>query len=103
MKTMQANLGLGDARSMNRNRRVKHMPQKSWSETRMAQFRRNVRFSASAKATRTALEVTQAEIAEYFGVCQGSVCNWESGKYNWQGGEKELFEYMTICRQISQS
>jgi DNA-binding XRE family transcriptional regulator len=84
-----------------RNRRVFSVAKGGWSEKRLDFFKRNIRYSASAKSTRTVLQVTQEEVAKYFGVTNGTVCNWESGKYSWPDGEKELFEYMTICRQIA--
>lgn len=101
MKTKQANLGLGDARSSHRNRRVRGVAKVTWAVARVDFFKKNVRFSASAKATRTALEVTQQEVADFYEVSQGTVCNWESGKYSWPGGETELFEYMNHVRRIA--
>ena len=64
-------------------------------------FKKNVRFAAAAKSTRTALEVTQQEAADYYSVSLAAVCNWESGKYSWKGGDQELFEYMTAMRRIA--
>lgn len=99
---MQATVArIGNASPKRRNSRVTSVSGKSWAETRMLQFRRNVRFASSAKATRTALEVTQTEVAEAYSVHPITVCIWESGKYNWSGGEQELFEYMTTCREIA--
>ncbi len=102
MKTKNANMGLGDARGRaRRNGRVRVVSKAGWAITRVEFFKSNIRFAAAAKSARTALEVTQQEVAVYYGVSQGSVCNWESGKYSWRAGTSELFEYMAACRSIA--
>lgn len=102
MKSKGANMGLGDARAkQRRNGRINIITKATWAVKRVEFFKHNVRFAAAAKATRTALEVSQQEVAVYFGVSQGAVCCWESGKYSWANGEKELFEYMSACRAIA--
>ncbi|MGW8177698.1 MAG: hypothetical protein ACWGQW_02720 [bacterium] len=104
MKTKNANLGLGDARGRSRrNKRVKQVTKANWGAQRVEFFKKNVRFAAAAKATRTAMEVTQQEVAVTYGVSQGTVCNWESGKYSWPGGETELFEYFQTINLIARS
>jgi len=104
MKTKNANLGLGDARGKNRrNKRIKHITKANWGARRVEFFKNNVRFAAAAKATRTAMEVTQQEVATAYGVSQGTVCNWESGKYSWPLGEKELFEYFQTIHLIAKN
>ena len=103
MKTKAANLGLGDSRKSRRNARVRAVIKTTWAVQRVEKFKSNVKKSAAAKATRTAMEVTQQEVADYYGVSQGSVCNWESGKYMWPGKEQELFEYLQAINSISRS
>ena len=103
MKTANPNFGLGDARSARRkvNKRVKHVDKRSFELKRGAWFRRNLRFAAAAKAYRTAHDVTQAEIAAYFGRSQTTVCSWENGFYSWPGGTDELNEYCEAVRKIA--
>ena len=101
-KTMNANMGLGDARSeKRRNNRVKQIEQKNWKFKRISFFQRNVRFAAVAKTYRVVYVVTQSEVAKKFGVTQGTVCNWESGKYSWPDGQSELEEYCKVIRAIA--
>ncbi len=103
MKTKHANMGLGDARGKHRrNKRVQNVSKVSWGVARVEFFKNNIRFAAAAKSSRTALEVTQQEVAVHFGVSQGTVCNWESGKYSWPMGPAELFEYMRAIRTIAE-
>jgi DNA-binding transcriptional regulator YiaG len=99
--TARKTSGFGIAHSANRNRKVKIVVMGTWKEKRLNFFKRNVRLAASAKATRTSLEVTQEEIAKHYGVTQGTVCNWESGKYSWPNGAAELFEYYSVIRKIA--
>ena len=101
MKTLAANLGLGDARRDRRNARVQHTEARGWGFKRRAFLHRNIKFSAAAKATRCAMEVTQAEVAKAYRVSQGTVCNWESGKYAWRGGTQELAEYTRTISWIA--
>jgi hypothetical protein len=103
MKTQQANMGLGDAVSSRRNPRVQRVDKRGWKFKRIAFFQRNVRKAAAAKAFRTAMDVTQHEVGMYFGVSQGTACNWESGKYSWPGGAEELNEYIDAVRRIAAS
>jgi DNA-binding transcriptional regulator YiaG len=100
MKTATANMGLGDARR-SRRRRTREVDPKEWSIRRRAFFQRNIRFSAAAKATRCAMDVTQAEVAKAFGVTSQAVCCWESGKYAWRGGREELDQYLRVIQQIA--
>lgn len=108
MKTHAANLGLGDARSGRRKsakksakRRTRAITKSEWAKERLETFKRNVRFAAAAKSTRTALDVTQGEVAAHYGVSTGTVCNWESGKYHWSGGDDELLEYQQTCFKLA--
>ncbi len=102
MKTASANLGLGDtSSSRRRNNRVKKIDQKGWGFKRRAFFNRNVKFAAAAKAFRVVHDVTQVEVAAAFNVAQGTVCNWESGKYAWRGGNGELQQYCQVIEQIA--
>ncbi len=109
MKTMAANLGLGDATRARRaevlrgeaKQHARPVTKREWRAKRIAFFQHNCRFAASAKATRAALNVTQAEVAKEFGVSQGTVCNWESGKYAWQGDAGELQQYLQVVARIS--
>lgn len=103
MKTVNANLGLGDARPANRNKKVKPVGKTEWAVSRNLFFKKNVRLSAAAKATRTACEITQAEVAEYYEVTQGTVCNWESGKYGWPGGAQEMWDYQQVIQNIAKT
>ena len=102
MKTKEANLGLGDARSARRNARINHIDKRSWRFKRIAFFQRNIKFAAAAKAFRTAMDVTQQEVADYHNVSQGTVCNWESGKYSWPY-DGELEEYTQAIQTIARS
>lgn len=101
MKTRQANMGLGDAVSSRRNARVKKVERKSWRFKRIVFFQRNVRKAAAAKAFRTSMDVTQWEMGQYFGVHQGTVCNWESGVYSWPGGQRELVDYIHAVERVA--
>jgi len=99
MKTKRATSGLGNANVV--RRKTSKIVRGTWQARRLSFFQKNVRYAASAKATRTAMDVTQAEIAEEFGRSQGTVCNWESGKYSWPGGQAELDQYLFVIRKIS--
>lgn len=93
---------LGEARRARRNSRVQHVEQKGWRFRRIQFFQRNLRFAAAAKAYRTALDVTQEEVATNYGVSIGTVSVWESGKYAWRGGQEELNEYLSVVRRIAE-
>ncbi len=91
--------GLGNA---NRRRRTTEVNRGTWQSKRLSFFQHNVRLAASAKATRTAYDVTQWEMAEVFSVSTSAVACWESGKYSWPGGQKELHEYIQVVIQLAQ-
>ena len=65
-----------------RNPRVRAIDAKGWRFQRIAKFQRAVRFAAAAKATRTALGVSQAEVAREYRVTTTAVAHWESGAYH---------------------
>jgi DNA-binding transcriptional regulator YiaG len=97
MRAARSDIGIQHAKS---KRRTQLIDRKSWRFKRIAFFQRNVRFAASAKAYRTAMDVTQEEVAAEFDVNQTCVGNWESGKYSWPGDKEELAEYIKVINGI---
>lgn len=88
------------SREKSRNARVRRVGQLEWRRTRMSKFSHATKFAAAAKAVRTALELTQEELARSYGVSQFAVSHWESGTYfGWT--EDELNEYIDRCRKIA--
>lgn len=83
------------------NRRVRRINAADWKRERNAKLRRNVHYAAAAKATRTALEVTQAQVARRMRRSVQSIYNRESGFYFWAGGAEELTEYQRLCMEIA--
>jgi len=101
MRAVRSDKGRQHASKKRRTLLFTGADQKEWKFKRKAYFNRNVNFAAAARATRTALDVTQAEIAREFGCSVGAVTNWESGCYGWPGGASELEHYQQICAQIA--
>lgn len=83
-----------------RARRTRDIDRRSWRSSRLKHFEHNVDYAAAAKSTRLALDVTQQEVAEYFGVAAPTVSTWESGSYCWKGEADELAEYQQACNVI---
>jgi DNA-binding XRE family transcriptional regulator len=84
-----------------RNRRVRQIDRDAWKQERYVRMRRSVNFASAAKATRTALEVTQAEVAEALDLSLASIVNRENGFHAWSGGQEELAAYQRTCMKIA--
>ncbi len=85
---------------MAKTRKGSYTDSKDWQGQRNALFRRNVKYAAAARFSRIACDVTQAEVAKHFNCVPTTVGAWESGKYNWQGGDAELADYQRTCREL---
>ena len=84
-----------------RNPRVRAISQGEWQKKRIETFSGAVKFAAAAKAARTALGVTQGEVAEFYEIATGAVSNWESGKYfGWT--REELVKFTNSCALIAE-
>lgn len=82
------------------NPRVRRVAENEWQLNRLEQFRNNVKFAAAAKSYRTAMGVTQREVANRFGIQAQSVTAWESGCYfGWT--EERLADYTRIVNSIA--
>ena len=77
-----------------KNKRVKPILEAQWVWDRNKFFRRNVNFAAAAKAYRTAMGITQGELAKKMRRSTQSIANRESGKYSWRGDHEELRDYL---------
>ena len=85
-----------------RNPRVRRVSQNEWAVKRMATFGEAVKWSAAAKSTRTALGVTQREVADFYDVEGGTVAGWESGKYfGWT--REALVDYTQVCAELAEA
>lgn len=91
----------GATRPRIRNARVHPIDQGVWRRERRVRYHRSVGFAAAAKATRTALHVTQAEVAAYFDCSLTAIQNRESGVHAWSGGAHELADYQRACARIA--
>lgn len=88
------------AKVKRRNALVRRVRTNEWRTKRMDQFKESTRWAAAAKSYRTALDVTQQEVAEYYGVTSQAVTNWESGMYfGWS--QEELDYYHEAIRRIA--
>lgn len=82
-----------------RNPRVRRIFTNQWQVDRVKKFTEAVKWAAAAKAARTALGVTQGEVAKEYGVGSHTVCNWESGHYfGWS--RRDLLEYTKVCEEL---
>ena len=83
-----------------RNSRVRLVERKVWELRRRGQFDSNVKYAAAAKAYRTAMGVTQKEVAQYYDLGEGSVARWESGCYfGWD--DLGLRDYCRVIDEIA--
>jgi DNA-binding transcriptional regulator YiaG len=53
------------------------------------------------KSERTALGVTQRELARHLDRSLQAIANRESGKYAWQGGDVELVDCQNACMRLA--
>jgi DNA-binding XRE family transcriptional regulator len=75
-------------REPRRNARVRKVAANEWQVNRIEKFRAAIRMAAAAKSIRTALGVTQREMARSYQVAVHTVTNWESGAYfGWSSGD----------------
>lgn len=89
-------------RYSHRNPRVRRVHTNQWLTGRIQKFTEACKWAAAAKATRTALGVTQGEVANHYGVGSHTVCNWESGHYfGWN--KEELAEYTKVCHELGEA
>jgi DNA-binding XRE family transcriptional regulator len=89
------------ARPKPRNARVHAIDRDSWRRERKVRFNRAVNFAAAAKSTRTALQVTQAEVAAYLDLSVTAILQRENGFHAWTGGARQLAEYQRACMKIA--
>lgn len=92
---------LATKKSSKRNKRVPLIDRETWKRERNAFYRRNIRYAAAAKATRSALGIAQREIAKHLDLSVQAICNRESGRYAWQGGDVELVDYQKACMRLA--
>ena len=81
-----------------RNPRVRRVSANEWIVGREAKLKVSLRFAAAAKSYRTAVGVTQTEMAKSYGMA--SIANWESGFYfGWNA--LELSSYCRRCDRVA--
>jgi len=84
-----------------RNNRVKEINKDEWIKERKRIFGSSIEWAGAAKAYRTAMHVTQTEIAIEYGVDVSNICRWESGHaFGWNAEDFET--YVQICNEIAQ-
>ena len=82
-----------------RKRSVPHIQRGVWKAKRIAKLTENVRFAGAAKAYRSALNVTQEQMGNWFNVTSQAVTHWESGCYfGWSA--EDLSEYCRVCDKL---
>lgn len=87
--------------SKRRNARVRRVAATSWINGRKDKFDSALRWAAAAKSHRTALDVTQNEVAAHYEVTGATVCHWESGMYfGWN--KDALHEYQAVCNSLAE-
>ena len=75
-----------------RKARVRKIHGNAWKLGRLELFKGALKFAAAAKAYRTALDVSQAEVAARLGVSTHCVTHRESGAYfGWSEGSLRAF------------
>lgn len=81
-----------------RNPRVRRVSANEWIVGREFKLKGSLRFAAAAKSYRTAVGVTQNEMADFYG--RASIANWESGFYfGWDNDE--LASYCRDCDKVA--
>ena len=86
------------AKARKRNR-VPTIQRGVWKAKRIAKLTENVRFAGAAKAYRSALNVTQEAMGNWFNVTSQAVTHWESGCYfGWSADD--LAEYCRVCDKL---
>ena len=83
-----------------RNRRVLPINAREWRFKRIAKVQYATKFAAAAKAYRTALGVTQKEVAREYGVTDMTVSYWESGTHYFGWSETALRDYIAAIDTI---
>ena len=87
-------------RKNERNARVRRVSGNAWLLNRTALFRQACKYASAAKAFRTALGVTQAEVARSYRMNVSAVTHWESGAYfGWD--DASLAEYTRRVSRIA--
>lgn len=99
-KAKQAKRHLKVVKEGTRKRRVPSIQRGVWKKRRIEKLTDNVKFAGAAKAYRSALNVTQQRVADYFSVTSQAVTHWESGCYfGWNA--EELAEYCRLCDRLA--
>ena len=85
------------------NRRVHRIDKRAWMFKRRARFNHSVRVAGELKALRTALGVTQAELARAAHVSQAAITQRESGFYSWNAADAdtELAKLKRLCVRLA--
>lgn len=80
--------------------RVRRVAENEWQVARMEKFRESVRFAAAAKSYRTAMGITQREVADIYGFTSSTIARMESGCYfGWN--EDRLKNYIRIVNRVA--